>query len=233
MSGERSDYSPPTETGRDMLETFFKEMDFGNDELREKIKEILKNPESFLGKGGTAQVHDLGDQCIKLMPNRHADKKAGMYNLGNDVSKEYNMQNNLRDLEENGVVVPKVFSFYEGEKITAIVMERLDAANLQMVINSKEEMPETFPDTDADDFFDALEDYIFEMHSQGIAHGDLASRNVMIDKKTGKPRVIDFGRSKVIPKDQNQWTEAHQKLVDEDILALEKMRVGMDKFLSK
>jgi tRNA A-37 threonylcarbamoyl transferase component Bud32 len=69
----------------------------------------------------------------------------------------------------------------------------LDAVNLQLVINGDEMMPDNF---NKEEFFDSLGEYVGEMHFQkNIAHGDLYARNIMVDRVTGKPYVIDFGRS--------------------------------------
>lgn len=250
MSEKTDGYQPNPEDAQvkdgqeeNMLARFLKEIDFGNEDLRAKIKEIIGHPESFLGKGGTAQVYDLGDQCIKLMPNRHRDSRAGSYNLGNPVSVEFQIQDSLRSVEVRGVYTPRILSFYDGEKIAAIVMERLDAANAQMVANGKEELPESFwggktpegtEDVESvlDDFFGALEDYVFEMHARGIVHGDLVPRNIMIDKKTGRPRLIDFGRSKRITKEPKLRLENEQRLMEQDMLGLEKARGVMEKYLN-
>lgn len=225
-----------------MLEMLLKNIDFGNAELRSKIKEIVGHSENFLGKGGTALVFDLGDQCLKIMPNRHADKNAGSYNLGNTVSAECGIQNHLREVEVDGVYAPRVLSFYDGAKITAIVMERLDAANMQMVLNGKEYLPNNFLgdrkiksqdeiDEALDVFFDALQNYVLEMHERGVAHCDLMPRNIMIDKSTGKPRVIDFGRAKRISAGSGKRSAEEFKLMEKDLEELEKAREKMEAFL--
>jgi|SRR3989339_119937 len=247
MTETTDGYRPNPEgvkTGKDdeMLEIFLREIDFGNVDLRAKIKEIIGRPESFLGKGGTAQVYDLGDQCIKIMPNRHADKNARSYNLGNPVSTECQIQNQLRGVDVDGVYAPRALSFYEGAKITAIVMERLDAANMQMVINGRENLPDNFlsygaikcvEDIEAvlDSFFDALQNYVLEMHERGVVHCDLVPRNIMIDKETGKPRLIDFGRSRKISTGIKSIPENELKLMEKDLEDLEKARGAMEKYL--
>lgn len=226
----------------DMLEVLLKNIDFGNAELRKRIKEIIGRPESFLGKGGTALVFDLDDQCVKIMPNRHADRNAGSYDLGNTVSAECGIQNRLRDVEVDGVYAPRVLSFYDGAKITAIVMERLEAVNMQMVLNDKEKLPNSFlgdrkikSQDDVDEvlevFFVALQDYVLEMHERGVAHCDLMPRNIMIDKSTGKPRVIDFGRAKLISAGSGKKSEEDLKLMEKDLEELEKTREKMEVFL--
>ena len=56
------------------------------------------------------------------------------------------------------------------------------------------------------------------MHDEtGIVHGDLFARNIMVDKETGNPRVIDFGRSKYF----STKNGAFHKMVREDIKNLD------------
>jgi len=160
--------------------------------LREEIKKYVSNPEHFLGKGGAAMVFSFEGQCVKLMKNRHNSASAGMFKLGNTAEKEFEIQGMLDEFEVDGVYSPMTGICYTGQENTAIVMEELNAVNLQLVINGEKSLPANF---NADDFCLKLETYIYEMHDFGIAHGDLFARNVMIDNETGNPRVIDFGKA--------------------------------------
>ncbi|MBD3311776.1 MAG: hypothetical protein GF349_04790 [Candidatus Magasanikbacteria bacterium] len=203
------------------------EISFTEPQENKVIKRWVKNPDNFLGKGGAGMVFDLGDQCIKLIENRHASPRAHMFNLGNIPVKEFTIQRMLNDFEIKGVFSPQVIRLLEDEKISAIMMERLDAVNMQMVMNGKEELPKKF---DLDDFFERLEDFILAMHGElGVAHNDLEARNIMIDKKTGLPRVIDFGRS--VCKSEN--TNIFEKAQREDDLNLNKLYEKMEEFLDK
>lgn len=172
-------------------------VDFINNPDQEKIiLEKIGNPENYLGEGGAAMVFDVGeDRCVKLMKNRHNSPNAHMYDLGNSPRDEAGIQNMLKDFEVAGVFTPTIFSQFHGVEASAIVMEKLDAVNLQLVLNGEEEMPAGF---DPDDFFKRLREFIVAMHDKkGIVHADLELRNVMVDRQTAHPRVIDFGRSKL------------------------------------
>ena len=109
----------------------------------------------------------------------------------NDVSVETDLQEEVSRLGEiAGVRVPKVFYFaHEGED-RAIAMERLHADTLRDIFHGKAEVPETFS---LDRFFSALEEYVHEMHANGYYHRDLHDGNIMVDRESGMPRVIDFG----------------------------------------
>lgn len=169
------------------------------------LEQEVNNPEKYIDKGGAGEVYELGEGkiCIKLMPERNPEDMVDAtgqlmhYDLGNSVRTEAWFLEELSDFHIEGVRSPSLVEYLEGPEYAAIVMERLEAINLQHVLNGTEQFPETFQ---AEDFFDRLESYIYELHdSKQILHGDLEPRNVMIDKKTGEPRIIDFGRAKYIP----------------------------------
>jgi len=191
--------------------------DFIKDEqLKEAIIKYVKNPKNFLGKGGAAMVFSLETQCIKLLKNRHNSDLVNQYNLGNTVQNEFFIQSLLNNFDIGGVHSPKIIAYYIGKENAAIIMEKLTAANLQLVINKTEDLPKKF---DPENFIIQLEQYIYEMHDLGIVHGDLFPRNIMIDKQTGLPRIIDFGRAIYSPtKDQN-----FQKVLKEDLENLDKI----------
>lgn len=49
-------------------------------------------------------------------------------------------------------------------------------------------------------FFDALRTEILAMHKHGVAHGDLRRLNILVEKWTGRPRLIDFGTALLLDK---------------------------------
>ena len=79
-------------------------------------------------------------------------------------------------------------------------MEQLDASNLSRIREKqttegiKDELPENF---DIDDYFRRVKEFLVHLHGLGIYHGDVALRNLMVDRKTGLPYVIDFGKARM------------------------------------
>jgi serine/threonine protein kinase len=165
------------------------------------LERAVNNPKNYIDSGGAGEVHTLGPGriCIKLMKERgdeilvDAYGQEIHYDLGNTPRTEAWFIEELSDFEVEGVRSPALVEYLEGPKYAAIVMERLEAINLQHVLNGTTLLP---PNFEPEDFFERLESYIYELHdTKSLLHGDLEPRNVMIDLRTGNPRIIDFGRS--------------------------------------
>lgn len=190
------------------------------------LERAVNDEGNYIDKGGAGEVYSLanGRICIKLMQEReHADfvddfGQEMKYNLGNSVMAEAWFNERLSDFEVEGVRSPALVEYLEGPKYAAIVMERLNAVNLQHVLNGTASLP---PGFDAEDFLERLESYIYELHdTQDVLHGDLEPRNIMIDIQTGNPRVIDFGRSKYLaklPKEERARLEKSEREKREEI----------------
>lgn len=184
------------------------------------LEREVNTPENYIDHGGAGEVFALGEGkvCIKLMPERNPEDMVDAtgqmmhYDLGNSVRTEAWFLEELSDFKVERVRSPALVEYMEGPKYAAIVMERLDAINLQHVLNGTAKLP---PHFDPEDFLDRLESYIYELHdTKQILHGDLYPRNIMIDMKTGEPRVIDFGRAKympALPKETRQRAESNER----------------------
>lgn len=196
--------------------------------LRGVIERYVTDPGNFLGEGGAGKVFDLGEgRCIKIMPYRHKSSRAEMFDLGNRPEEEARIQNLVRNFVVEDVYAPVIVASYLGKEAAAIIMEQLDAVNLQMVLSGKDQLPEKF---ELDDFFYRLEAYIEALNKEkGIIHNDLEPRNIMIDRKTGLPRVIDFGRSIDLNR-ANRFIRSSLKNMD--IININKILTKMDTFLN-
>lgn len=163
-----------------------------------KILAQYENEEFLIDEGGAGKVYELpGGICMKVLLERHEMPNSELYDLGNTVAEETKLQQQMaRTQYEGSARVPETVAYLSGvypQKRSAILMEKLNAVNLQHVINGTEKLPETF---DLNSFFESLEDFISHMHKvEHIAHMDLYARNIMVDNETGVPYIIDFGRS--------------------------------------
>ncbi len=194
----------------------------------EHLERAVNDPKNYIDRGGAGEVHALGSgkACIKLMKERGDENLVDAYgqeihyNLGNSARAEAWFFEELSDFEVEGVRSPALVEYLEGPEYAAIVMERLEAVNLQHALNGTAPFP---PNFNLDDFFERLEAYIYELHdTKHILHGDLEPRNVMIDLKTGHPRLIDFGRSinlLVMPEEKGQRLQRAEESKVEEIYA--------------
>lgn len=190
-----------------------KQKGLGSETLRQ-LHALIANPANYIDEGGAGVVYRMPQGlCIKVMQEvRHDKPDADKYDLGNTTDQEALFLKELSKMQVKGVRSPRYIghSRKKSNGIEGIVMEELNAVNLEHSLSKQEPLPEQFQ---WHSFMDALEAYISELHEKGIAHGDMAPRNVMIDKETGLPRVIDFGRS--MRKDSLSPTIWEQKVAKE------------------
>jgi serine/threonine protein kinase len=163
--------------------------------LLNMIENIEKGPHENLGAGQAGRVIAsvrYPNVCYKVM-----FPMDRIPNGTNDISVEADLQDEIAAMGEvHGVRAPKVFSFIHEGAMRAITMERLNAVSMRDVIDGKESLPDAFKQNS---FMDKLERYITDLNARGYYHRDLHEGNVMIDKETGAPYVIDFGYAKYSP----------------------------------
>jgi tRNA A-37 threonylcarbamoyl transferase component Bud32 len=80
-----------------------------------------------------------------------------------------------------------------------MLMEQVNGFNFRRIIERqttegiKDDLPDDF---DVKTYFERLRAYVAEMHKRGIFHLDLHLRNLMIDRETSAPVIIDFGKAR-------------------------------------
>lgn len=163
----------------------------------DRVNELLGEPERFMDSGGIGRVYRLeGAVCIKIMPSRAYSPHANIFDITNTVAEEASILASLNNSQEEGVRSPKAYGFREGQSNgdwDAILMEELDAVNLRDIVSGDMQPPAAFH---KEDFLHHLEAYFYYLHEEHrIVHGDIAPRNIMVDRQTGMPLVIDFGRA--------------------------------------
>ena len=83
-------------------------------------------------------------------------------------------------------------------KKSVLVMEKMEAITLRDIFDpevptkKKKVLPENF---DPEIFFTHLEDYFKKLHEVGVYHCDVSLANIMIERETNTPIVIDFGEA--------------------------------------
>ncbi len=144
----------------------------------------------FPGSFGVVYAENNSDVCYKIIYHLKNYENEDV----NSVTGEVEIQSVLQDLNIDGAKCPKVDGVIDMGDYHIIKMERLDAVTLGDVMHHGATLPENF---DFEIFFKKLKEYLIAIHLQGkFYHNDFHMGNIMIDKKTGDPRVIDFGKSK-------------------------------------
>ncbi len=194
--------------GKDIshLELKFNERIVNSEALREQMRaaaeeavEALSHPENFLGNGKTADVFRLNKSpnvCIKFIARPEAYQEETAKLGANTIETETEFLQAVEGMVMDGVRAPEYYFLMSGNHL-GYCMEALPALNVSSVLNRLVSFRES-DRLDPKRFGEQLENYIRALHAKGILHGDLANRNVMIDKETLSPRVIDFGKAKWI-----------------------------------
>lgn len=173
--------------------------------VRLMIENIAKGEHERVGEGKSGRVvASLRNPKICYKVFLPQDRQP----LGtNDIALEADMQEYIGNLGEmHGVRAPKYQHLVVNETVQAIAMERLPAASLEDILHGREELPETF---DLERFFDALGEYMDALHERDVYHRDLHAGNVLVDRDTGMPYVIDFGHATRSSSDEGVYqTEA-------------------------
>lgn len=161
-------------------------------ELVDALAALERNDHRVVGEGQAARVITTTSEnglCFKMLFPKHSTPAGS-----NSIAHEVALQEQIWRLGTvAGVRVPEAYSFVESDTARIITMELLDAVSVRDVfIDRKEPCPDTFnPAT----FFEMLGAYITFLHENHYYHRDLHEGNVLIDRVTGEPRVIDFGYS--------------------------------------
>lgn len=179
--------------------------------LKKITQEALEDKIESIGSGTTAKVV-VSDQdanfCYKVITN------VNNYRKGNDVKQETEFLDKLTDIEGIHTRVPKPYSYEMNKQGHLYTMERLNAVSLQEILDGAQPLPAEF---DVQAFFQDLEEFIKKMHQKGVYHRDLSNPgNIMVDKNTGMPYIIDFGastKSKGSSEDPYRKTNANGDMV--------------------
>jgi serine/threonine protein kinase len=78
------------------------------------------------------------------------------------------------------------------DDLEVLLMETMDAVSVDDLMRKGGLPPDGF---DYEKFCAQIQDFIASMHERKLYHRDLHAGNVMVERGTGRPVIIDFGRS--------------------------------------
>jgi tRNA A-37 threonylcarbamoyl transferase component Bud32 len=160
----------------------------------------------FLGRGNAGHVFVApetdGGYCIKYLhnPSRQASTLEGEYVILGDV-------NRIADTFE-ALKVPQAHCMaknIEGTK-NFFTMEKISGLTLEQLVDFPSKRNSEYPDFTTEHIIELLENKhtreillrdLSKIHASGVIHGDIHSRNIMLDTH-GSLVLIDFGNA-VIP----------------------------------
>merc|ERR1711899_319661 len=139
-----------------------------------------------LGKGGFGVVYSAERRSDGMEVAVKEGSKDEKVMMGEDnIPLEVGLMQQLQDVP--GVI--KLLDCFEMNHCYFIVMERFHCKDLFDFISEQGPLPETL----AKDLFKQILQTIMGCHKRGIMHRDIKDENILIDLKTLKTKVIDFG----------------------------------------
>lgn len=176
--------------------------EFLDDEtIKEQVDRIYEKMSEGIGHGKTAEVVFIPEYkpnvCYKIIAEKRLEE---LYDSTFDAPPYNSPKIEAYFLSRAGelhreVKVPHPLCYWEGTsdnlgQFKVLILEKLDAFTIQDLLMNQEKLPESF---DFTKFAETLRDFVERMNKEGIHHNDLTVTNVMIDRTTGLPCVIDFG----------------------------------------
>ena len=167
------------------------------------LVDALSKEEAYVNKGDFAKVYKdhINESCYKVLSRpdqiRTAREEAELLDYLND----------LNDLKLGFVPIP-LFSISPKMKLGdesqfkngALAMQLVDGISLKKTIATGSPVPENF---EIESFFQKIYLLLEVMHKEkGVYHRDVHIGNILIERKTGLPYLIDYGNSVKLSKQE-------------------------------
>ena len=149
-----------------------------------------EQPANKLGSGQVAHVYEDPQKpnlCYKAIHNQK------LYTQSNSTDTELNFLDIVEQCDFQSARTPKPLCFIIHGNFHAMVMEKLNAVSIDDILQRRAIVP---PNFNFETFFSKLSGLLSQIHALGVHHRDLHEGNIMIDRETGDPYIIDFGAAK-------------------------------------
>jgi serine/threonine protein kinase len=162
--------------------------------------------ESFVNSGGFGIVYIARDSLSRRVVVKECFPSSFCRRIGTSVGARSRAQQEdfrsvvklflqeaitLSQLDHPNIV--KVHQVFEDNSTAYIAMEFVDGPDLLQTVEGT--APALKPD-EIVRFLDKMLDAVGYVHAQGLLHRDISPDNILLDKATGQPVLIDFGASR-------------------------------------
>lgn len=166
--------------------------------VAQQIENNFGNSDYFLGGGTVGKVYRTPyapHVCVKYIFDTNMQVRHG-----NTMRDEIGYLEDLDGFTVEGVKVPQVYFDHISDKVTCFGMETIEGLSLDQIIDNPEacDFINELRTQNQQEVLRRMKMFIEKLHKEkNIVHRDLATRNIMVDKKGGW-YVIDFGKAKRI-----------------------------------
>ena len=148
----------------------------------------------MLGKGGFGRVFSARRICDGTEVAVKEVVKDARYKTDNKNSNSLPTEIALMQQVQHVEGVIKILDCFDSPDCYYIVMEKFKSKDLFDFITDKGSLEEQL----AKNFFKQITDTVIACHKKGVVHRDIKDENVIIDLKSGKCSLIDFGSGAVL-----------------------------------
>jgi len=150
----------------------------------------LYEVKDVIGSGGFGVVYAAKRKSDGLEVAVKEVSKDSDTLTNNNVPLEVALMQQVNDVP--GVI--KLLDYFDTADSFYIVMERFNSKDLFDFISEQGPLSEAL----SRDLFSQLVNTVSECHEKGVVHRDIKDENILIDIKTGKTKLIDFGSGALI-----------------------------------
>ena len=177
---------------KDLLPFSCRSSSLGTGGRGKKELNALYEVRDVIGSGGFGVVYAAKRKSDGLEVAVKEVSKDSDTLTNNNVPLEVALMQQVNDVP--GVI--KLIDYFDTADSFYIVMERFNSKDLFDFISEQGLLSEAL----SRDLFSQLVNTVSGCHEKGVVHRDIKDENILIDIKTGKTKLIDFGSGAVIEK---------------------------------